>query len=100
MYVDLGRVQHRLEVRVVEGDGLLVVLDRLVELALEGCDVAEQIVGLGGLRVDLERAPGRELGAARIAALYEIPTAVEVGRELVHGLAQLLTCPSRTVNRK
>ena len=82
--VDLGRVEHRLEVGVVERDGLAVGLDRLLAVALERGDEAEQVVRLGGVRVELERAPRRGLRPARVAALYEVPPPVEVRRELVH----------------
>ena len=82
--VHFGRVQHRLEIGVVERDGLAVAVDRLLVVALQGGDVAEQVVRLGRLGVELERAPGALLGAARVAALHEIPAAVEVRRKLVH----------------
>ncbi len=83
--VQLRRVQHRLEVGVVERDGLAVVVDRLLELTLQGSHVAEQVVGLGRLAVDFERSPRRNLGASWVTPLNEVPTAVEMRRELVHG---------------
>jgi hypothetical protein len=83
--VHLGCIEHRLEVRLVERDRLAVVLDGLARFALERGDVAEQVVRLGRLRVDLERPPGRRFRPPRVAALDEVPSTVEVGRELVHG---------------
>jgi hypothetical protein len=41
-------------------------------------------VRFGRLSVELERAPRALFGAARIAALHEIPPAIEVRRKLVH----------------
>ena len=43
----LGRVQHGLEVRLVERDGLAVVLQRFLRLALQRRRVAHQVVHLG-----------------------------------------------------
>jgi hypothetical protein len=82
--VDLGRVQHRLEVRLVERDGLAVGLDGLLAFTLERRDEAEQVVRLGRLRIELQRATRRCLRAANVAALHEVPTSIEVRRELIH----------------
>jgi hypothetical protein len=90
MDVHLRGVQHRLEVRVVEGDRLAVVLYRLFELALERRDVTEEVIGLRRLTVDLQRSPRRNFRAARISALYEVPPAIQMCRELVHGVRALL----------
>jgi hypothetical protein len=84
MDVDFGRVQHGLEIGIVERDRLAVVLDGFVELALERRDVAEQVVGLGRLAIDLERPPCGHFRATRVSPLYEVPTSIEVSRELVH----------------
>ncbi len=82
--VDLGRVEHRLQVGVVEGDGLAVRLDRLLPLALEGGDEAEEVVRLGRVGVELQRTSGGGVRPARVAALHEVPPSVEVRGELIH----------------
>ena len=79
----LGRVEHRLEVRLVERDRLAIVLERLVGVALEGGREAHQVVHLGRLRIDLERALGARARAGGVAFLGEVPAAVEVGGELI-----------------
>ncbi len=45
--VDLGGVQHGLEVGVVEGDRLAIAFDRVLEVALQRGDIAQEVVGLG-----------------------------------------------------
>src|SRR5690606_5403976 len=47
--------------------------------------VAEEVVGLGGLVVELEGLLGRDDGAGEVAARDEVPAAVEVRGELIHG---------------
>src|SRR5262249_27221395 len=76
--------QHGLQVGVIEGDGLAVRFDGLLAVALQGGDEAEQVVGFGGVRDELERSACRGLGATRVAALYQVPPPIEVRRELIH----------------
>jgi hypothetical protein len=82
--VDLGGVEHRLEIPIVERDRLAVALDRLFGVALERGAVPEEVVSLGRLRIELERATRRFLGATRVVARDELPATVEMRRKLIH----------------
>ena len=95
MHVHLGRVQHGFEVGVVERDRLAVVLGGFVELTLERCDVAEQVVCLGRLAVDLERAARGQLRATWVPALHEVPSAIEVSRKLIHSRVVMVLSQGR-----
>jgi hypothetical protein len=80
----LGRVEHRLEVGLVERDGLLVGLDRLLALTLHRRDEPQQVVRLRRVGIELERAARRGRRPARVAPLHELPSPIEVRRELIH----------------
>ena len=80
----LGGVEDGLEIRVVEIDGLPVVLERALEVTVQRGDVAQKVVRLGRFIVQVQRAPGRKLRTSRVPLLDEVPAAVKMCGELVH----------------
>lgn len=70
----LRGVEHGVEVPLVESERLTVVLDGLLGLTGEGGDIAQQVVDLGRVGIDLERLLRCCLCPPDIAVLGQIPT--------------------------
>ncbi len=94
----LGRVEHRLDERVVGRDRLSIVIERQLGVSLRSVDVTDEVVGLGRLGVELEALLSGEERSGEIPARDEIPTPIQVGRELVHGPSAVT--PHRHLARK
>src|SRR5688572_31198389 len=67
--VHLCRVEHCLEVGVIECKRFLIALDGVFELALQRGNVSEQIVRFGGLAIEFQSSTSGQLCATRIPPL-------------------------------
>ncbi len=87
----LRSVEHRLEITLVEVDRLTVVFERHLEVPVGRVDVADEIVSIWRVSIDLERLFGRGHGADQVASRNELPPSVQMGAQAIHEAFVLLS---------